>query len=110
MKCFQEAAQRYTDTSWRIFRQSQKKCLIAQQPNPAPEIEPHKKSVYDISTSSSENNNEKTTGFETTDKENEPEIKTDETDSRKVVEIETVEVLYEPVNQKQVEVELVRNV
>uniref|UniRef100_A0AAR5QJF2 Uncharacterized protein n=1 Tax=Dendroctonus ponderosae TaxID=77166 RepID=A0AAR5QJF2_DENPD len=101
-----EAAQRYTDTSWRIFRQSQKKSLVAQQPNPAPEIEPHKTSVYDISTSSSENNNEKSTSFETTDKENEPEIKNDETDSSKVVEIETVEVLYEPVNKKQVEVEL----
>lgn len=112
IKCFQEAAQRYTDTSWRIFRQSQKNCLIVNPP-PANEVEPHKRSLYDISPSSSENSTLESKSIESTEKENDGDSephqnKTEETPkNRKVVEIETVEVVYEPVDKK-VEVKSVR--
>ncbi|XP_066256869.1 tensin-2 isoform X6 [Euwallacea similis] len=107
-----EAAQRYTDTSWRIFRQSQKNCLVATPPPLICEVEPRNTSVYDLSqsSSSSENRTLESKSNESTEKEidndSEPQHKKeDKKETKKVVEIETVEVVYEPI-EKKVEIEL----
>ncbi|XP_050309456.1 tensin-3 isoform X3 [Anthonomus grandis grandis] len=122
-----EAAQRYTDTSWRLFRQSQiKRCNnddAPETPTSQPNVEePHKTSTYDISPSLSDDNPEKPEDSKETNDErdnmkdendNEKHLenkdKGDEAENRRIVEIETIEVLYEPVDRKvesTIEVEL----
>ncbi|XP_068904129.1 tensin-1 isoform X9 [Tenebrio molitor] len=90
-----EAVQRYTDTSWQIHRQSKKKS-----------------STIPINTSPSKNDDEtkieivKTNGVTPNGDVAKPS-ENDRPESRQVVQIETVEVTYEPV-KSQVEVVLVR--
>jgi broad specificity polyphosphatase/5'/3'-nucleotidase SurE len=92
---FQEAVQRYTDTSWQIHRQSKKKST-----------------TIPINTSPSKNDDEtkieivKTNGVTPNGDVAKPS-ENDRPESRQVVQIETVEVTYEPV-KSQVEVVLVR--
>jgi subtilisin family serine protease len=88
-----EAVQRYTDTSWQIHRQSKKKS-----------------STIPINTSPSKNDDEtkieivKTNGVTPNGDVAKPS-ENDRPESRQVVQIETVEVTYEPV-KSQVEVVL----
>ncbi|KAL1496974.1 hypothetical protein ABEB36_008015 [Hypothenemus hampei] len=106
-----EAAQRYTDTSWRIFRQSQKnKCSCPNENTDVkePPEPPHNTSIYDISSNSESTNDILDSNSNiSTEKEtqNEEEKHKGGPNTRKIVAIETVEVVYEPIEQK-VEVEL----
>ncbi|XP_030754213.1 tensin-2-like isoform X3 [Sitophilus oryzae] len=99
-----EAAQRYTDTSWRLYSQNQKHrapCIYASENNAQSEPIDRPDGVDRLDSSKS---------APTTDAQNTPERVTDthENDQKrhdaqqqprqgKVVQIETVEVLYEPI-------------